>query len=271
MAAPLMLDNVWLQKSRYEEAEAHYYAVQAGTATPGQAGGQSQGGRTIRNEITQAREQIANALKQPGNQGGAGGNSPQVQKRLDSLEKENQDLRKTTKELQELVRKLESRVSALEKGGKGDAPAASKPAPATPAADDDNEDEDDDFELFGDDDDDEEAEKAREAKKKAALEAYAAKKSKKPELIAKSSIILDVKPWDDETDMKELERLVRTIEKDGLVWGTAKLVDLAYGIKKLVIVCVIEDAKISVDDLQEDITGFEDYVQSVDIAAFNKI
>ena len=41
-------------------------------------------------------------------------------------------------------------------------------------------------------------------------------------MIAKSNIILDVKPWDDETDMKEMERLVRSIEMDGLLWGTGQ-------------------------------------------------
>lgn len=34
--------------------------------------------------------------------------------------------------------------------------------------------------------------------------------------------MLDVKPWDDETDMKELEKQVRTIIMDGLVWGACK-------------------------------------------------
>lgn len=43
-----------------------------------------------------------------------------------------------------------------------------------------------------------------------------------PTLIAKSSIILDVKPWDDETDMKEMEKAVRKIETDGLLWGACK-------------------------------------------------
>uniref|UniRef100_A0A914UMD2 Translation elongation factor EF1B beta/delta subunit guanine nucleotide exchange domain-containing protein n=1 Tax=Plectus sambesii TaxID=2011161 RepID=A0A914UMD2_9BILA len=102
--------------------------------------------------------------------------------------------------------------------------------------------------------------------------AYAEKKSKKPGPIAKSSVILDVKPWDDETDLGEMEKLVRSIEKDGLVWGGGKLIPLAYGIKKLQIICVIEDDKVSVDDLIEGITeGFADHVQSVDIVAFNKI
>lgn len=40
-----------------------------------------------------------------------------------------------------------------------------------------------------------------------------------PALIAKSSILLDVKPWDDETDMAKLEECVRSIQMDGLVWG----------------------------------------------------
>ena len=43
-----------------------------------------------------------------------------------------------------------------------------------------------------------------------------------PTVIAKSSILLDVKPWDDETDMGEMERLVRTVETDGLKWGACK-------------------------------------------------
>ncbi|EAT47998.1 AAEL000951-PB [Aedes aegypti] len=103
------------------------------------------------------------------------------------------------------------------------------------------------------------------------LAAYNAKKSKKPALIAKSSIILDVKPWDDETDMNEMQKNVRSIEMDGLLWGAAKLVPVGYGINKLQICCVIEDDKVSVDELQEKIQDFEDFVQSVDIAAFNKI
>jgi len=142
--------------------------------------------------------------------------------------------------------------------------------PAAPAKKEESEDEDDDdFDCFGSDDEEEDAEAARIREER--LAAYAAKKSKKPALIAKSSILLDIKPWDDETDMKEMERCVRTIEKDGLLWGASKLIPLAYGIKKLQINCVVEDDKVGTDDLEEEICAFEDYVQSVDIAAFNKI
>ena len=54
------------------------------------------------------------------------------------------------------------------------------------------------------------------------LAAYAAKKSKKPALIAKTSVLLDCKPWDDETDMKAMLDAVKAIEMDGLLWGACK-------------------------------------------------
>ncbi|XP_046969803.1 elongation factor 1-beta' [Vanessa cardui] len=144
--------------------------------------------------------------------------------------------------------------------------AGAKPTAAAPAK---KEEDDDDVDLFGSGDEEEDAEAAKIREER--LKAYADKKSKKPALIAKSSIILDVKPWDDETDMGEMEKQVRTIEMDGLLWGASKLVPVGYGINKLQIMCVIEDDKVSVDLLTEKIQDFEDFVQSVDIAAFNKI
>ncbi|CAM4776977.1 unnamed protein product [Rotaria magnacalcarata] len=129
-----------------------------------------------------------------------------------------------------------------------------------PAAEDD-----DDIDLFGDENEEEtELTKQRVA-------AYAEKKSKKPVLVAKSNIVLDIKPWDDETNMQELESHVRSIELDGLLWGASRLVPLAYTIKKLQITCVVEDDKVGTDILEERIMAFEDHVQSVDIASFQKI
>ncbi len=90
-------------------------------------------------------------------------------------------------------------------------------------------------------------------------------------MVAKSSVLLDCKPWDDETDMAAFEAAVRTIQMDGLIWGQSKLIPVAYGLKKLQIGCVIEDDKVSTEALEEQICAFEDFCQSVDIAAFNKI
>ncbi len=70
--------------------------------------------------------------------------------------------------------------------------------------------------------------------------------------------------------MVGLEAAVRGIEKDGLVWGASKLVPVGFGIKKLQINLVIEDDKIGLDDLQEEIQEYKDYVQSSDIVSFSK-
>ncbi|XP_055616348.1 probable elongation factor 1-delta isoform X5 [Toxorhynchites rutilus septentrionalis] len=191
--------------------------------------------------------------------------------RLSTVEKENEKLRSVIDGLNKLVIDLHERVKSLETGSMVPvAPKAAAPAPAKKAPAPANEDEDDDdVDLFGSDDESEDKAAAELREKR--LADYAAKKSKKPALIAKSNIILDIKPWDDETDMKLMEQEVRKISTDGLLLGASKLVPLAYGIHKLQISCVIEDDKVSVDWLQEEIEKIEDYVQSVDIAAFNKI
>lgn len=139
-------------------------------------------------------------------------------------------------------------------------------APEKAAEEDDD---DDEVDLFGSDDEeeDEAAAKLRDER----LAEYNKKKAGKTKPAAKSIVTLDVKPWDDETDMVALEKSVRGIEKDGLVWGGSKLVPVGFGIKKLQINLVIEDEKIGLDDLQQEIEEFEDYVQSTDVAAMQKL
>merc|ERR1711972_891638 len=152
-------------------------------------------------------------------------------------------------------------IASFEAGGRKQFPKSQKDAAsyvsggAAPAAADDEEEES------------EEAAKIRQER----LDAYAAKKAKKPALIAKTSVLLDCKPWDDETDMDAMLKAVKTIEMDGLVWGASKLVPVGYGINKLSVMCVVEDLKVSIDELQEKICEFEDFVQSCDVAAMNKI
>jgi elongation factor 1-beta len=138
------------------------------------------------------------------------------------------------------------------------APKAAPAAAAKPA-------DDDDVDLFGEETEEEKA--ALEAKKKADAD----KKKEKKVVIAKSSILVDIKPWDDETDLKELAAKLHAIQKDGLLWGDHKMVPIAFGLKKLQQLLVIEDDKISGDDLEDMIMGFEDHVQSMDIVAWNKV
>jgi len=232
--------------------------------------------------LTPQKQQIHQSLASPPKAGaGDGVGLADLTNRMQKMELENAELKQVTTDLKNMVTKLSSRVEQLEK--KTVAPAAAAaPVKAAPAAapvkvapppakkEEEEEEDDDDIDMFGSDDDDEVDEEAEKLKQER-LAAYAAKKGKKPALIAKSSILLDVKPWDDETDMKEMEKLVRTIEMDGLLWGQGLLKPIGYGIHKLTINCIVEDDKVSIEELSEKIEEFEDFVQSVDVAAFNKI
>lgn len=272
----MMQDSIWMDRSVYAECEEHYQLflnknltiqVTSSHANTDDAKSPQVSGTKpspLSDEIAKARENINTTLSRMKER-----TSNIDTTYVSKLEEDNKAMKKLIEDLASQVKALELRVGKLEGTP---APAAAAAPASKPATDKKKDDDDDDFDLFDDDSDEDEEETEEQRKKKEALVAkYHEKKSKKPALIAKSSITLDVKPWDDETDLGEVEKMVRAIEKDGLVWGASKLVPMAFGIKKLQILCVVEDLKISSDDLVEDITGFEDHVQSVDIAAFNKI
>lgn len=143
--------------------------------------------------------------------------------------------------------------------------AANKDVPTAESKDEDE----DDVDLFGsDEEEDQEAERIKEQRVK---EYEARKAAKGPKPPAKSMVTLDVKGWDDETDMEELLANVKKIEMDGLLWGGHQFIPVGFGMKKLQINCVVEDDKVLMDDLTENIESDEDHVQSVDIAAMAKI
>lgn len=181
-------------------------------------------------------------------------------------------LKKSQAESDKRIKALETKLENLSLSSSllGGQSSTKKPSPIQPVTKSAvKEDDDDGVDLFASDSEEEdiEAVKIREQR----LAEYAAKKSKKPALVAKSNVILDVKPWDDETDLNQMEAEIRKITTDGLLWGTSKFKPVAFGIQKLTISCVVEDEKVSIDWLTEEIEKLEDYVQSVDVAAFNKI
>lgn len=177
----------------------------------------------------------------------------------------------TQKELDAVEAARAAQKARLDALAKAAAPA---PSPAPPPAE-----EDDGGDLWGDDDDDEEAEEENEKRLAAIAEAHRQKKiaaGKLKVVINMSKVILDVKPWDDTTDMKALETAVRSIKHEtnpkAIEWQAGQLEDIGYGIKKLRIMVQVIDDEVSVDDdIVEKITEFEDYVQSCDIFAFNKV
>jgi len=278
----LAQEKFWANKAECEDAEKAYYMRLSGakTAAVSQAGKDEDDFDLFASDEEPAapapskpapkaaKADKKNKAKEQDQVDGiaamAGGADPNLMKKLSNLEVENKNLRKVTEDLKNLVIKLEGRVAALE--GKG---GSSAPAPKAAAKKEEPE-EDDDVDLFGsgsESEDDEEKARVREER----LAAYHAKKANKPKVIAKTSVVLDIKPWDDETDMDAMLKNVKTITKEGLVWGASKLVPVGYGINKLRVMCVVEDEKVSIDELCEQISEFEDFVQSVDIDAMQKI
>jgi elongation factor 1-beta len=144
--------------------------------------------------------------------------------------------------------------------------AAPKKEAAAPAAEDD-------FDVFGEMTEDEAAKKAENEKK--AADEKAAKK--KPAVIGRSTIILDVKPWeaDEEgstTIMDEIDAAVRSITQEGLEWKAKEIIKIGFGICKLRIMANIVDDLVSVDAIIEQIQDKnEELVQSVDIFDFTKL
>eukprot|EP00606_Chrysophyceae_sp_TOSAG23-5_P001235 GSChrysophyteH2.ASY1.ANO1.1703.1 assembled CDS len=180
-------------------------------------------------------------------------------------------------------------AAAMGSGSSSAAPA--KKAAKTAAADDD------DFDMFGDEEEEEEEEEwdgtlnadgesaaevkaaaARRERMDAALKLKQAADAKKEKKVAKekppekSLIVLEVKPWEAETDLKMVWEEICKSKQDGLTWGASyKLEEMAFGIKKLVMTCSIEDAKVLMDDVTDKIEALDQWVQSVQVASMNKI
>ena len=116
-----------------------------------------------------------------------------------------------------------------------------QPASKAAAAEEEDINEDD---LFGGDDDATADAAASLAKKKQPVD-----KKKKAAPIAKSIVLIEVKPESDETDLDALAARILAVERDGLTWKTEyKKEPVAFGIFKLLIGFVIEDDKVSVDN-----------------------
>jgi translation elongation factor EF-1beta len=103
----------------------------------------------------------------------------------------------------------------------------------------------------------------------AAAAAVGGKKAKAPQ-VGKSTLVLAVKPADSDVNLDDLEAKVREITKEGLLWGKSQREEMCFGLFALQIGAVVTD-DVSVDDIQEEIEGWEELVASTEIQAFQKI
>merc|ERR1711957_810633 len=138
---------------------------------------------------------------------------------------------------------------------------------AAPVAADDDEDS---FDPFADEtEEDKAAEEEVEKTRKLAEEK--SKKTKKV-VIAKSLVTFDVKGYELGQDFEALAKKIKSeITMDGLVWmDKHETKEIAFGMKKLQIVMLIEDEKIATEDVFEVIESWDEEVQSTDIVSFAK-
>ncbi|GIY46805.1 elongation factor 1-beta [Caerostris extrusa] len=254
----LLSETVWIDASRYQDAERQYQEMlthQRLNNLPA----------SRRNPCRTAENRQVNENTGTGHIDYESDTDKNLLSRMQAVEAENKKMRARFAELNDKLDTVWKTVMSIpincEPNQIQSEPVKQAKSNVNGSADDS------DIDLFGSDEETEEDLRLKQER----VKAYESKKAKKPAFVAKSSVVLDVKPWSDDTDMKELEVAVRKIKMEGLTWGASKLVPLAYGIHKLQIIAIVEDEKVSVDGLQESIQDIEDLVQSVDIAAFNKL
>jgi len=143
--------------------------------------------------------------------------------------------------------------------------------PAASSDQEAEEEEDDMDDLFGSDtEEDKAAMEALNAKMQAEKVASKAGKGKGH----RSLIVLEVKPYDAETDLEAMAKGIKQMEHEGIQnWGQEhKLMPIAYGVFKLAISAVVYDDLMDIDGLVELInTKYEDEIQSVDCQAMSKV
>jgi len=84
-----------------------------------------------------------------------------------------------------------------------------------------------------------------------------------------SIITLEVVGSDVDTDMSEVERFVRSIERPGLKWEGSSVKDHVFGLKKLEIICQARDDVAIEDDVLGAISANEDLVGGATILNFS--
>jgi seryl-tRNA synthetase len=167
----------------------------------------------------------------------------------------------------------------------GALPEVKKVATPTPVKQATKVDEDDELDLGFDDEEEEEAKPAGKSRAEIAKElkaqrdkeaeekkAAALARLAKKEANQRSLCNLEIKPWESDQDLMELfAKIKRTVVKDGLKWSeNCALVDVAFGIKKLVLTAVIS-LNLSMDAIIEEMTEetFVDEIQSMQMTSMS--
>merc|ERR1712119_134626 len=190
--AKMSVASVWMDRAKFEEAELQFHAYNAGTAAAGAAAPvveeTSSSSSVVVQLISDARKKILNSMNSIKNPSKSSGGN--VNDLVSKLQTENSALKQQVADLTSKFAALDARLASIE--GKMGAPAVES-APVKQEEPEEEEDDDDSDDLFGSDDEEDTAEQERIKAERIA--AYNERKAGKKKVTAKSSILLDVKPW----------------------------------------------------------------------------
>ena len=193
---------------------------------------------------------------------------PGLNAKLRSLDHEIAQLNICTRDLKKLILCLESRVGGLEvrqattpcldeeKKSSIDGETATPPLEQRKT-------EDTDIHLPGSDEEEQETPRTAHV----LIKEY----EEKHPTIAKTSVLFEIMPCDGKTDLDKMLEHVKSINMDGLHWGDSRREEVANDIEKMTLMCTVEDAKVSIDELAEKMESLKDFIKSVKVSAMNKI
>lgn len=90
------------------------------------------------------------------------------------------------------------------------------------------------------------------------------------EKVGKSTLVLEVMPASDEVNLDDLEKKIREVAMDGLLWGKSQRKEACFGLFALQIGAVVTD-DVDVQGLEDELSSWEDWISSEKIIAFQKI
>ena len=178
-----------------------------------------------------------------------------LQAKLRALDHGIAELNLASRELKNMIKGMDGRVRILEQENPNSATTKEK----------------EDIENKDDDDKKERSDPEKVIKTAENIKAYEKKIHSEHPTIAKTSVLFDIMPCDNETDLEDMLEKVKSISMEGLMWGSSKRTPVGYGIDKMQLRCTLEDDKVLIEELCEKMESFKDLVESAEVSIMNKI
>jgi translation elongation factor EF-1beta len=86
-----------------------------------------------------------------------------------------------------------------------------------------------------------------------------------------SQVVFRIRPWDYDMEIGTLIVAVLGLNLEGLTWGANTTENVGYGIRDFIVTAVLDETLISIDDVIDRLTEFDDIISRVDVPLWNKV